>query len=235
MTALQASIGALNDLRDASADAGRRPGKPIPAGLVAPRTARWVVVIAAAAGLALAAPSGVGLLVLAVVGLTIGYAYDVLAKGTAWSWVPFALGIPLLPVFGWYGTASSLPTWFLALLPMAAVAGGAVAVGNALADLDQDHDAGTVTVATALGPGRAWWTLVTLWSITAAIAVLSLGVLDGARDAPTPLLAVGLGFTTVAAGTALARPSVRPSFGRAWETQAVGAAIAAIGWLVAVA
>ncbi len=34
MTALQASIGALNDLVDAPRDAGHKPGKPIPAGLV---------------------------------------------------------------------------------------------------------------------------------------------------------------------------------------------------------
>ena len=30
MTALQASIGALNDLVDAPSDRGRKPGKPIP-------------------------------------------------------------------------------------------------------------------------------------------------------------------------------------------------------------
>ena len=37
MTALQVSIGTLNDLVDAPRDAGRKPGKPIPAGLVTPR------------------------------------------------------------------------------------------------------------------------------------------------------------------------------------------------------
>lgn len=236
MTALQASIGALNDLRDAPIDAGWKPAKPIPAGLVWPATARLVVVVAAVVGLALAAPSGVGLVVLAAIGLAIGYAYDLLAKGTPWSWVPFALGIPLLPVFGWYGAAGTVPDWFVALVPMAAVAGGAVAVGNALADLPQDIDSGTTTVATALGARRAWWTLIALWSLTAALALGSLVVLGG--DGATPGSAVGvvaLGLGIIAAGTALARPTVRRVSGRAWEIQAVGAGLAAIGWLAAVA
>ena len=52
MTALQASIGTLNDLVDAPRDAGRKPGKPIPAGTVSIGTARSVAVGAAAVGLA---------------------------------------------------------------------------------------------------------------------------------------------------------------------------------------
>jgi len=43
MTALQVSIGALNDLVDAPRDVGRMPPKPIPAGLVTPAAARAVV------------------------------------------------------------------------------------------------------------------------------------------------------------------------------------------------
>lgn len=234
MTALQASIGALNDLRDAPADAGTKPAKPIPAGLVRPDTARLVVIIAAVAGLALAAPSGVGLVALAVVGLSIGYAYDLVAKGTPWSWVPFALGIPLLPVFGWYGATATVPDRFVALVPIAAVAGGAVAVGNALADFPQDVASETTTVATALGAHRAWWTLIALWSLTAALALGSLIALDGAGAAgPLSVVAIGLGI--IAAGTALARPSLRRVSGRAWEIQAVGAGLTAIGWLAAVA
>ena len=44
MTALQVSIGALNDIHDAPDDAGRKPGKPIPAGLVSVPSA-WAVVV----------------------------------------------------------------------------------------------------------------------------------------------------------------------------------------------
>ena len=54
MIALQMAIGALNDLVDAPADAGRVPPKPIPAQEVSVATARTVALVAAAVG------SGVG-------------------------------------------------------------------------------------------------------------------------------------------------------------------------------
>ena len=60
MTALQASIGSLNDVVDAPRDAGHKPGKPIPAGLVSAVSARVLVIVAAAVGLVLSAPSGAG-------------------------------------------------------------------------------------------------------------------------------------------------------------------------------
>ena len=72
MTSLQVSIGTLNDLVDAPRDAGRKPGKPIPAGIVSPRAARIVVVAAGILGVALSVPSSPALAVLAVVVLTIG-------------------------------------------------------------------------------------------------------------------------------------------------------------------
>ena len=53
MTALQASIGALNDIHDAPDDAGHKPGKPIPAGLVSVPAAWAVVVMGAALGIVL--------------------------------------------------------------------------------------------------------------------------------------------------------------------------------------
>jgi len=72
MTALQASIGALNDIVDVPRDRGLKPGKPLPAGLVSPRLAWAVVVAGAGLGLWLSAPSG---------GATGGLAGVVLANG----------------------------------------------------------------------------------------------------------------------------------------------------------
>ena len=60
MVLLQASVGALNDLVDAPSDYGRKPGKPIPAGLVRPATARWISSLAGGTGVLLAVPSGLG-------------------------------------------------------------------------------------------------------------------------------------------------------------------------------
>ena len=38
-------------------------------------------------------------------------------EGTAWSWLPFAVGIPILPVYGWLGATGSLPGLFHRLVP----------------------------------------------------------------------------------------------------------------------
>ena len=83
------------------------PAKPIPAGLVDAGSARVGVVVAAAGWASRSAvPSG------PAVGRARGrrprrsaMPTTCVAKGTAWSWVPFAVGIPLLPVFAWLGAA----------------------------------------------------------------------------------------------------------------------------------
>jgi hypothetical protein len=82
MTALQASIGALNDLVDARLDLGLKPGKPIPAGQVSPTIARVVLIGAAGAGFVLTVPSGPGLMAIAGLGLAIVAAIMQAHEGT---------------------------------------------------------------------------------------------------------------------------------------------------------
>lgn len=227
MTALQCSIGALNDIVDAPADAGRVPPKPIPSGLVS-LSAAWVVTLAAAClGTVVAATIGVGVAVLSLIALVVGYAYDLLAKGTAWSWLPFAVGIPILPVYGWYGATGSLPAFFSALVPMGVLAGTALAIGNARSDLDTDRAAMTGSIATALGDEVAWRAQVVALTLAVAIAI-------------GWLIALGAGMAgIVAAGaasgvlvlTALASRGAGRHRRWAWEIQAVAVAVALVVWL----
>jgi 4-hydroxybenzoate polyprenyltransferase len=230
MTLLQFAIGVLNDLVDAPRDAGREPPKPIPAGLVTRPLAWAVALVAALTGLGLAAPSGPTLVLLALVVLGIGSGYDLLAKGTPWSWVPFAIGIPLLPVYGWFGATGALPSTFAVLLPMAVLAGAALAIANARADLDADAASGTRSVATVLGAERSWW--VDGGLMVAAIAI-GVAFLDrGASSAAsTTLVVAGIGI--VIAGLVVGRRDDRRARVRGWEAQAIGAAIAATGWVAA--
>ncbi|HSK51199.1 MAG TPA: UbiA family prenyltransferase, partial [Clostridia bacterium] len=232
MILLQASVGALNDVVDAPRDAGRKPGKPIPAGLVEARVALTISAVAAAAGLLLAVPSGPATLGLAVVLLALGYGYDLLAKGTAWSWVPFAIAIPLFPTYGWLGAAGTVPPVWPVLLVVAALAGAGLAIGNGVVDLERDRDAGLASAATVLGHARAVWLEALLIVAAAAAAV---GVL-WARSAIVPggvAIAAGLGLALGGARLlAAARPATRE---RGWEFQAVGIAVAAIGWLAGLA
>jgi 4-hydroxybenzoate polyprenyltransferase len=232
MLALQASIGALNDLVDVSIDAGRKVAKPIPAGLISPGSARAVVIVAAAVGLVLAAPSGIGLVALAGLGLAIGYGYDLVAKGTRWSWVPFALGLPLLPVFGWFGAAGVLPASFAIMLPAAFLAGAALAIANALADADRDRAAGAASVAVWLGPGRARAAAAALHVIVALIALASLALAGAGGPV---ILAAAAAISVVIAGLGLGRSSSAVRLERAWEVQAIGIATLAGAWLWGIA
>ena len=230
MVALQASVGSLNDAIDAPSDAGRKPGKPIPAGLVRPAAAKGIAAIAGAAGVVLAVPSGPATVALALGLLALGYAYDLWFKGTAWSWLPFALAIPLFPTYGWLGAAGTLPQTWAVLLPTAVLAGTALALANATVDVERDRSAGLQSVATRLGRRRSRrlnlallavvWVLATatLW-LAGQLVPWGLAVLVGG-------LAALIGWVSLGADDARARE-------RGWEAQAVGVALLAAGWLAA--
>jgi 4-hydroxybenzoate polyprenyltransferase len=232
MLALQASIGALNDIVDAPRDAGRKPGKPIPAGLVSRATAQAVAVAAAVIGLGLSVPSGPLTVALAVAVLAIGYAYDVAAKGTAWSWLPFAIGIPLLPVFAWYGTTAALPALFRVLVPAAVAAGTALAIANARADLERDVAAGIDSIAIRLGHDRAWLVSATLFAVIGVVAVVTM-LMAGAATATVIGALAGIGL--IAIGVDAGRNRSPQHLERAWEFEAIGVAVLAAAWLAGVA
>lgn len=231
MVALQVGIGATNDLIDAPGDAGSKLAKPIPAGIVTPRTARFAIVAAFGVGLVLAAASGPSTLLLAVVGMGIGLLYDLVLKGTAWSWLPFALGVPLIPVFGWLGATGSLPRSFLVLVPAAFAAGAALAIANALADIERDRDAGTGSIAITLGFARAWAVDALLIALVGVGAVVSAAAFHGPSGAT---LLVAAAAACPLAGVALSRGGGAGRRERGWEVQAIGFAILAVAWLAVV-
>jgi len=231
MILLQFAIGALNDVVDAPRDADRKSGKPIPAGLVSIRGAKVVGAACAVGGLALAALSGLPLFLLALLVLAIGAAYDLGAKGTALSWAPFAMGIPLLPVYGWYGAAGSLPPVFLALVPIAALAGTALAIANALVDLERDRAAGADSVALRLGAAAASGTVLALQLLVALLAIgtaSAVGAPGGwiaavVLTSAVPIVGAGIGALAATRGVAWREA--------AWEIQAVGSGLLAVAWL----
>jgi 4-hydroxybenzoate polyprenyltransferase len=232
MACLQFAIGTVNDLVDAPADAGRKAGKPIPEGLVTPAQARLVAIVSAAVGLLLAAVVGPGLLVVALAVLGIGLAYDLWAKGTTLSWLPFAIGIPLLPVYGWLGATGGLPGVFLVLVPAAANAGTALAIANAIVDTERDQAAGQRSIALALGLGRAAGLVLGLQAVVAVLAVGTAVVLG----APTGwVAAVVVASMAPVGGAVLGLVAVnRQGTGLrelAWEVQAVGTGLLAVAWL----
>ena len=228
MFTLQASIGSLNDLVDVERDRGHKPGKPLPRQLVSVALARTIFVACLVAGLLLSLAIGPAVVVVALAGLAAGYAYDLRLKASAWSWLPFAVGIPLLPVYAWLGASGGIPAAFLVLIPLAVLAGAALALANELADDERDRGAAVETSVGVLGRVRAWRvgalleTLVALIAggslIVAGASTIALGVADGS---------IALAMIGLALGRS-ARPATRE---RGWEVQAVGLGGLALAWI----
>ncbi len=231
MTSLQVAIGALNDVVDAPRDGGRAPSKPIPAGLVPMRLARAVFVVAAVTGLLLVVPSGAGTVAVAVAGLGCGVAYDLLLSRTALSWLPLAVALPLVPVYAWLGATGALPLAILVIVPIAVLAGGGLAVGNALVDVEADRASNRATVAVAIGRVAAW-RLHAVALGSASVLAVALLPSDG-RSISLPVIAVGTvglgaGIVMALAGTASWRRL-------AWQLEAAGVATIGVGWILAIA
>ena len=232
MFGLQASIGTLNDLVDIERDRGHKPGKPLPTGLIAIPTARAIAAGGLLLGLVLSVAVRPILGVIALLGVATGYAYDFRLKASRWSWLPFTIGIPLLPVYAWVGATGRLPAVFFVLVPLAVMGGAALALANELADDERDRGAGVETSVVALGRARAWRVGAGLQAIVAVVAGASL-IASGA-----PALAVGAADAAIALtmiGLALGRSRLPGSRERGWEVQAIGLGALAVAWLAGIA
>ena len=108
MLGVHTSIGAMNDLLDQAGDAGRAE-KPLVGGSVTPREARAMVVIAATVGFAAASALSSISVTIAAAGATLGYLYNAGIKRTPISFLPFALGVALIPAFAWSAAGVPLP------------------------------------------------------------------------------------------------------------------------------
>ena len=251
MLAIQLSIGAFNDLNDAAADALTKASKPIPAGLARPTDARFLTAAGLLVGVALSWPSGPLVAAIAIAGAACGYVYDAWLKRTAWSWLPLALALPLLPAYAWLGASASpsaafgagLPAWALIVVPLALAAGGAVAISNALVDLEADRAAGLATVVARLGPSRSWWLHA---GLMASVVIVAFAALLGSRASGAGVVAFAAGSALIVVGLWLTR---RPGPGgvgvgrglpglltrRAWEVETVGLGLLGLGWVAAMA
>lgn len=229
MTLLQLGIGTVNDVVDAPYDAGRKDGKPIPAGLVSPAAARTLAIACFAGGVWLAGTVSPALALLAGVVLVIGLAYDLRLKGTAWSWLPFAVGVPVLPVYGWFGATGMLHPLFVPLVPAAMLAGAALAIANSLVDVERDVASERSSIAAALGRGRAAGVVIAL-----LVAVMLLDAVAVASAGALGVLGIGsvvaVLFTVAAAAWARRRPDDAEW---SWRVQAVGLGVAGLAFVAA--
>ncbi len=112
------------------------------------------------------------------------------------------------------------------------VAGAALAVANAVADVEDDVSAGTTTVATSLGLARARGIGTVLQGLTISAALASAALLGGD---PAWVVVTAAGSIVVLVGLVLGWSGRSTTRRRGWEVQAMGLAIVATGWLGALA
>jgi 4-hydroxybenzoate polyprenyltransferase len=232
MVGLQVSIGALNDRIDVERDRGQKPGKPIPAGLVGQGTATAIVVGGLILGLGLSLVAGPLVALVAALGVGTGYLYDLRLKATAWGWLPFAVGLPLLPIYAWLGASGRIPEPFILLVALGVPAGAALALINGLVDIERDRAAALPTPAVRLGPARARRVAGALLAVVAAGAMASLVAVEASGVAVIVALVgigvVALGLVLVGAGSPARRE-------RGWEAGTIGIGLLAAGWAMGLA
>jgi 4-hydroxybenzoate polyprenyltransferase len=232
MLLLQCSIGALNDLADIDLDRETKPGKPIPRGQVTRFQAALVAAGCLFGGLALAATSGPATLLVALLGVSCGYAYDLWLKGTALSWLAWSAGISLLPLFAWLGAGRGVSGGLILLMALAAVSGLALALANGLADYEADTRGGVSSPVVRLGPTVAWRLAAALEVLVVGVGLVSIAVL-AAEEAGGALILVGIGIVLVLGGVGLSARARPESRERGWELQAAGVGVLAAGWVAA--
>lgn len=239
MLLLQFAIGAVNDWADAPIDAIGGRAKPIPRGVISRRQALTVALACAAVGLLLAGLLGPATLLVALVGLGAGVAYDLGLKRTPWAGLAFATGFALLPLFAWLGSVGSPPPFLGWIFVLALPAGASVSLGNGLVDVEGDAAVGRSTPAVRLGSRRAHGLLGTADALVFAGAAIALFASIPSGAAAGPGRTFWIAWTGVVAGAFLVsvgwrlsgHPS-RPDRLVGWRVQAVGLAVLAGAWFL---
>jgi geranylgeranylglycerol-phosphate geranylgeranyltransferase len=165
---IHASIGSMNDFCDIDLDAKTKPRKPIVRGDIGPRAALVISCVAAIAGTLLSLSFSWSTLVVALAVLISGMAYNFWAKGTVYSWVPYSIFIPALPVWA-FVAADSLTPAVLFSFPLGALMSLALNIANTIPDLQGDAQYGLQGLAHRLGLEHS---LLVLWSSLAGTIIL---------------------------------------------------------------
>ncbi len=230
----QLAIGALNELVDVELDAATKPWKPIPSGAVSRRGAAAVLVGGLGMMVLCGASLGGAALLLLTLGTGLGLAYDLWLKRTPWSWLPYVLALPLLPV--WVRTAMlGFEARLLLLYPLGIGAVAAVHLAQALPDCVGDRAAGLRNPVSRLGERRSLAVACGLASSAplAAIAVC-LTVPNVVVRSVVVLAAAGVALGLIAIVPVLYRRRRSLGVRAAFPSLAVATVVVALGWVVGV-
>ena len=230
----QLAIGATNELVDLPEDRIGKPWKPLPRGDVSIRGARAMVAAGLAMMIGFGLPAGLTAFALLTLGTGLGIAYDLWFKRTPWSWLPYLLALPLLPL--WVFTALGQPEPRLVLLyPLGALATVGVHFAQALPDTAIDRAAGLRTATSRLG-GMATFALAWLAALSAPVlawlAALLLGI---ARPFAAIAAAAAMALLLCAIDVALFAVNRRAGIAACFPLVAITTLASGLAWTLTVA
>lgn len=226
----QIAIGAINELVDVELDRIAKPDKPIPAGLVPEHGARIMALVGVVVMAVLSLTFTLDAFILCALGTGTGVAYSFWFKRTIWSWIPYLVALPLLPIWVWTALSEVDPGMF-AIYPIGAAAIIAVQIAQSLPDVEADRDSGVRTLAVALGSTRArnacWGAMMLAASLAAALAPWLT------TDPDRVWIAVIATFALVGLNAILWNRNARAGTLACFPCVAVSAGILGIGWTAA--
>jgi 4-hydroxybenzoate polyprenyltransferase len=226
---VHASIGSMNDYCDVVLDAQTKPDKPIVRGDLSRRGALFVSGVSAVLGALLSLSFNGPTLGVALAVLAAGMTYDFWAKGTAWSWVPYAIFIPALPVWAFVAAGAFTPS-VLFSFPLGALMSLALNVANTLPDMEGDTRYGLRGLSHRLGLERSLLAVWSCFGATILLLGLSPRLLGNDSAYLWPGLIVGSVLLTVMILDRLVNRSTA-SLRRGWYLSAVTSAILGASWV----
>lgn len=187
---MQVAIATLNDYSDRQKDMLSKKTKPIPLGLIHPREALLLGIVCIVLMLLLLLYLPPLALLISLLYLACGLAYNFGLKGTPFSGIVFALAIPLIPLYAFVGMGHVVSFVFW-LVPVAALLGIALNLANSLPDIEDDAVQGVRTLAVTLGL-RASIVVCPVLILLALITVLVLAFTRAVAVQPVLLWLVAL-------------------------------------------
>jgi 4-hydroxybenzoate polyprenyltransferase len=230
MLGAQLDIGATNELVDQELDVVAKPDKPLATGMVSSRGAKWVI----AAGVALICLSWFTLsawsFVLLVLGTALGVAYSLWFKRSAYGWLPYALALPLLPI--WVFTATGNFSWNLLILyPLGALPALSIHIAQSIPDIEGDRATSVTNLTSRLGVRRS---LLVCWAAAAGGPLVAIIIGPALLDNPSPVVvasAIGVLCVLLNVGLWFINPEVAVM--ACFPCIAASAIITGVGWIIA--
>jgi geranylgeranylglycerol-phosphate geranylgeranyltransferase len=156
-------------------------------------------------------------------------AYNFWAKGTAWSWVPYGVFIPALPVWAFVAADEFTPMVLLSF-PLGILMSLALNVANTIPDLEGDKQYGLQGIAHRLGLKHSSLVVWTCFGVTIILLALTPSLLGNDPAYLLPGILLGTALLIIMVIDCVLSRSVA-SLRRGWYLSAAIAAILGMAWV----